>query len=361
MLEKLIHGLCDDFDIVVYSHATPNGDYRNDKFRLRFPPRSLKGHYLRWLFLSCYFFTDYWKKKFDLVIAFWGYPTGFFVSLFSKILGIPGVVSVLGADSASIRSINYGIFHNRFQRLIATWSYSSATALLAISDFQRKKLIGFGIDRVILTIPWGADASMYRFSKRNVNAPINFIHVGHINPVKDQATLLKAFALIRRKIHSTLSLYGLDTMNGTMHQLCVDLGISDSVKFLDMVPYHEMPQRYQDADIMLHSSLSEGQCMALTEAAACGVLMAGTNVGILHDLGEECGIVVELGDYEGLAAKVIDLIGNPNEWARRVENARKWSEAHDMNWTVKELSLLFRRLGTIREPFLDQSGPISET
>lgn len=344
MLEKIVDRLCDEFEIVVYSHTPPNVGYVNDRIPLKFPPRSVKSGKIGWLYLLYFFIKDHRKKKFDCLIAFWGYPTGFFAALITKVFGVPSIVSVLGADSSSIKSINYGIFHRRYPRMIATWSYQNCSVLLAISEFQANRLKSFGITRDIRVIPWGADAMMYRFTQKPKNEILQVIHVGHINPVKDQYTLLRAFSLIRKNRKAKLSIYGIDTMDGAIHKFSQELGVESDVEFCNVVPYYEMPGHYKKANVMLHTSLSEGQCMALTEAAACGVLMAGTRVGILYDLGKEYGVVVEVGDHEGLANGVLSLIDNTAECERRLENARVWSEQHDMEWTLKQLSALLQTI-----------------
>ncbi|MBK5277345.1 MAG: glycosyltransferase family 4 protein [Bacteroidia bacterium] len=342
MLEKIVERLCDNFEVIVYSNHPPNADYQNDRIPLKFPPRFIKSGKIGWLYLLYLFLLDNQKKRFDCVITFWGYPAGFFAALITKVFGIPSIVNVLGADSSGIESINYGIFHRRFPRAIANWSYTNCTVLLAVSEFQANRLKYFGITRDICTIPWGADASMYPFAEKQKSEVLQVIHVGHINPVKDQCTLLRAFAIIRRNRPAKLKIFGTDTMRGAIHRFCNELEIQEDVEFYNIVLYNEMPGHYEQADVMLHSSLSEAQCMALTEAAACGVLMAGTRVGILHDLGNEYGVVVDVGDHEGLANGVLSCIDNPEECRRRIENARVWSEQHDLEWTVKQLSTLLQ-------------------
>jgi glycosyltransferase involved in cell wall biosynthesis len=156
--------------------------------------------------------------------------------------------------------------------------------------------------------------------------------------------LIKAFDLILKRQRGVLHVFGTDCMNGAIQRLCAELGIDQHVKFLDVVPYHEMPQHYAWADIMLHTSLSEGQSMALTEAAACGVLMAGTKVGLLHDLDDQYGITIDTGDYETLAKKVLETIEQPDLWQKKIMAARQWSAMHDLSWTVAQLERLLNEV-----------------
>ncbi len=193
------------------------------------------------------------------------------------------------------------------------------------------------------------DKNLFRFMKKERGPSLHIIHVGHLTPVKDQSTLLRAFALIIKRHPAELKIFGADHMNGAIQKLCKELGIENNVQFLSMIPYHQMPEHYAWADMMLHTSLSEGQSMALTEAAASGVLIAGTNVGLLYDLGEDCGMTVEVGDFEGLAAKVLAITDDTESWNKKIKNARQWTDAHDLQWTINELRLQLHSLLEISE------------
>jgi glycosyltransferase involved in cell wall biosynthesis len=337
MLEKLLEKLSATFDIVVYSHAAPHPNYRSEFFQIRSAPKKITTRFTRWAYLIKYFIRDHWKTRFQILFAFWGYPSGVLVTSLGKVMNLPSVVYLLGSDSAGISSINFGILHKPLYRYVAKWAYRSASLLLTISRFQSDSLTKYGIVRPIVVIPWGADASSYQFQSRKRGDVLHVIHVGHLTPVKDQSTLLKAFALLVQHHPAELRIFGGDAMSGQIQNVCLALNIDKYVKFLDMIPYHQMPEQYAWADVMFHTSLSEGQSMALTEAAACGVLLAGTRVGLLYDLGNDYGVVIEPGDYRKLSEEVLSLIQKSDEWKRKVELARLWSQDHDLNWTVREL------------------------
>jgi glycosyltransferase involved in cell wall biosynthesis len=344
MLEKLLEHLSTNFEIVVYSQSAPHENFRSVFFSVRSAPNYIKLGILRWAYLVRYFIQDHAKVKFKLLFAFWGYPTGMLVACLQKLFGLPGVIYLLGSDSASVPSINYGILHKPLQKRLVKWAYQNISLLLTISQFQKDNLEMFGIKSTSHVIPWGADLSMYKFHEKTRRDILRVIHVGHLTPVKDQTTLLKAFALITKQLPGELRIFGVDCLNGEMQRLCKALNIERQVQFLDMIPYSEMPGQYQWADIMLHTSLSEGQSMALTEAAACGILLAGTQVGLLYDLGNEYGVTVKAGDYQNLAAKTIVTLENPVEWKAKVSRCRQWSVDHDIHWTVSGLTRLLLSL-----------------
>jgi glycosyltransferase involved in cell wall biosynthesis len=344
MLERLLIGLSEDFHLTIYSHAAPNSEYAGTYFRIRSAPRWIRSSVLRWLILCCLFCWDHGRKRFSLLLAFWGWPSGWIVTVLGKLLGVKSGVYVLGGDAAGIASIRYGIFHKPVLKKLALWTYSNTSLLLAISHYQEIQLKHYGVSRAIHVIPWGADPLLYKFGSKQFNGSLHFIHVGHLSPVKDQATLIKAFSIISKRRPAILHVLGADLMGGTIQRLCTELGIERNVKFFDVVPYHEMPDHYAWADIMLHTSLSEGQCMALTEAAACGILMAGTKVGLLHDLGDEYGITIDTGDYKTLAEKILDILEKPEQWQKKIMTARQWSAMHDLPWTITQLKKLLNEV-----------------
>lgn len=343
-LEKLLLVLNASFEIVIYSQFATNGDYRSE-FIIRSAPAKIRWGFFRWLFLIFYFLKDHRQSKFDLLFAFWGFPAGFIATVLSKIVDIPSAVYVLGSDVAGITSINFGVLHRPILRRFVLWTYKNVSLLFAISEFQKLNLETYGITRVTV-IPWGVDLNSYEFRTKNHEKKLHFIHVGHLTPVKDQGTLLKAFALISKKYPAELRVYGEDFMAGTLQRKCSELGIENEVQFLGMIPYNEMPEQYAWADVMLHTSLTEGQSMALTEAAASGVLLAGSRVGLLHDLGDDGGLPVNIGDFEGLAARVMNTLNDKENWNKRILYARRWAETHDLHWTTREIEKNLNSLWT---------------
>jgi glycosyltransferase involved in cell wall biosynthesis len=337
MLEKLLAALSQSFELVIYSQFAPHPDFKSS-FQIRYPAANIKTGWIRWMCLVKYLVQDHRKEKFDILFAFWGFPSGILVTALGKLLKLPSAIYLLGSDSAGVPSINFGILHHAIKRRIAKCAYSNASLILAISQYQVDCLAAYGIKIPITVIPWGADLLHYKFARKKRETTLHVIHVGHLTPVKDQVTLLKTFALLIKQRNAELRIFGGDSLNGEIQKLSLALGLENHVRFCDMVPYHQMPEQYAWADIMLHTSLSEGQSMALTEAAACGVLLAGTRVGLLYDLGDAYGVAVAPSDYKDLANKVLSIIDAGELWESKIRLAREWSEEHDLQWTVTELN-----------------------
>lgn len=55
--------------------------------------------------------------------------------------------------------------------------------------------------------------------------------------------------------------------------------IADKVELLGSLPHHEVRNVLCRGHIFLNTSLTEAFCIAILEAAACGLLCVSTNVG----------------------------------------------------------------------------------
>jgi glycosyltransferase involved in cell wall biosynthesis len=345
MLHNIVRGLSEYFEIVVYSQSTPNADFHPERFIVQSPSAGMRPSWRRWLHVFRSVVRDNRKKRFDIVIAFWGYPAGLLGVMLSKFIRCPSVIYLQGGDAAGIPEINYGTFHKAFPRALARWAYERTTLLIAMSLYQRDAIRSYGIKNHIYVIPWGLDLQKFPFRSKTRNNELHVIHVGHFSPVKDQATVIKAFAEIVKSKPAKLRLFGGDAgMKRSLELLCAQLNITHLVEFNDLQMYDDMPQHYAWADVMLHTSLSEGQCMALTEAAASGVLMAGTNVAPLYDLGDTCGLIIDRRDHHALATAVLQLLSRPDDWRDKVDNARRWIEQHPLDWTLDEIKNLLMTL-----------------
>jgi glycosyltransferase involved in cell wall biosynthesis len=111
-------------------------------------------------------------------------------------------------------------------------------------------------------------------------APLALLYVARFQAFKNHALLVQA---LRRVVDVepgvTLQLAGSGPLRRETEELATKLGIMDHVKFLGEVPYEELPQVYQQADVMAISSEYESFCFAAIEAMASGLPVVTTDCG----------------------------------------------------------------------------------
>ena len=147
--------------------------------------------------------------------------------------------------------------------------------------------------------------------------------------------------LLLRKKDAQLTIVGPDYLNGAIQQLVQDLEVEEKVKFEGMVKHENIPDYLANAHILLHTSMHEGMPLVAVEAMASGVVVCGTNVGIIADLSPVCCLSVPVGDHEGLANKVLGLIENPVHFQTLQQQALAWTRAHDIEWTINQFKALY--------------------
>ncbi len=342
VMERLIRLLSDDFDVTVFSLFKINKDYTPPGFTLvdcgnsNFVLRATK-------FYSS-FKKLHKKRKFHVVHGFWTLPSGFLAVITGKIFKIKSVISVLGGDAISLPEINYGQLRNRLPRGLVMWCLNQANEVICLTHYLLDNLKKAGLKRNdVKIIPWGIDTSLFAFREKSLSHPIKFLHIANLNPVKDQTTLLRAFKIIVGQVPSHLTIIGEGSAEQSVRKFASDLNMEDKITFKGLMPYEDLASHYHQADVLLHTSLSEGQSEVVTEAMSCGVLVCGTSVGLLYDQ-PLCCVSVPVQEDEMLGQEVLKVINDTERINTIKRNACAWSLAHSIRWTTEEISKLYKPL-----------------
>lgn len=335
-LVKLIAAQC---HLTVFSLAKVNPDYKPVGFELIDVHRS--NAFIRSLVFPFVFRKLHRQQKFTAVHGFWAMPAGLLAMIVGKLFGVKSIVSVLGGDAAALPEIGYGRLHKPLMRWLILMTLRKADHINALTKYLANNLASYGFKREIEIIPWGVDKEMFDYHPRPQRGVITFLHVANLHPVKDQETLLRAFALINRALSSKLIMVGSGVDRQKVDGLINELDLKHSVKLIQPVAYEQLPGIYHDADILLHTSLSEGQCEVVTEAMSCGLPVCGTKVGLMYDL-PDCCATVNVRDHVRLAEEVLKLISDAERMNEIRMRAHQWTSHHDILWTAGKLIAIYR-------------------
>jgi glycosyltransferase involved in cell wall biosynthesis len=242
--------------------------------------------------------AEHCRRPFDVLHAFWATESGLLASLAGRLLGVPTLVSLAGGELVALPDIGYGDQRLAWERLKVSMSLRLASAVSAGSRqlvvMAEQHLHG----RRVHLAPLGVDLSMFSPGPRSCPAT-RVLHVATLSPVKDQVTLLRAFAVVRREHPDTvLELVGDGPLLAPLRQLAAELHLGSSVQFRGAVDHAQLPGVYAGAAAFVVSSRHEAQSMVALEAAACGVPLVGTRVGVLPEVTDALAAV---GDHVGLA------------------------------------------------------------
>lgn len=136
--------------------------------------------------------------------------------------------------------------------------------------------------------------------------------VGSLTPRKDYATLVRAFALIRRKHPCRLIILGEGKEESRLRELAAELGVGEDVLLPGFTPnpYAWMAR----AAVFAHSSRWEGLGIVLVEALALGIPVVSTDCpsgpGEVLERGRH-GRLVPVADPHALSDAIDTTLANP--------------------------------------------------
>lgn len=339
VLERIIRLLSTNFNITVFQLYKVNENFSVSGFELIdiYSPYPIVKN-IKFLFA---FWRLHRNRQFKSVHGFWAFPCGFLAMLMGKFFRIKSIVSVLGGDAIALPEIQYGQMLSPLKRKLILWTLREATEVNALTQYLIDNLSREGLERKdIKIIPWGIDTSLFVFNEKQVSEPVQFLHIGNLHPVKDQETLLRAFKIINDKISARLVIIGEGISEGRIRNLITELGLQDKITIRGLLPYEELPAYYKNADVLLHTSLSEGQSEVVTEAMSCGVLVCGTRTGLIYDL-PDCCLSVPVQDFKTLGKEVIELLSDAQRMKEIRSNAYAWSQVYTIHWTAKRIAELY--------------------
>ncbi len=258
------------------------------------------------------------RRHFDLVHAFWAGAPGQVACAFGRITGVPAVVTLPGGDLTAIREIAYGAQLRRRSRIATHLVLSSASAIVAPSEWLAKEARAQGWNPILC--PFGVALDRWPPSEprpRRPGAPLRLIHVASLNRVKDPFTLLDTLRLLADQgADFTLDMIGEDTLEGAVQRHCSALSLDDRVRFRGFLETRHLRPEFERADLLIMSSLHEGALMVMLEAAVAGVATVGTAVGYIADWAPEAAVAVRLRDPAALASAIADLASDDEKRLR---------------------------------------------
>jgi len=122
-----------------------------------------------------------------------------------------------------------------------------------------------------------------------------------------------------------------------LKRLVEELTVADRVRFLGHIDQSEIPRYLHQADIFVRPSRSEGMGNSFIEAMAAGLPVIATQEGGIADFLFDAkrdpdqaptGWAVDKDNPEQIAEAVKEILANPEQTKRVVENAKKMVEAN---------------------------------
>jgi glycosyltransferase involved in cell wall biosynthesis len=162
------------------------------------------------------------------------------------------------------------------------------------------------------------------------------LHVARLSPVKDQETLLKAFAMAKAQIPDLqLWIVGGGDLRSKLEHLAGHMELNGSVTFFgeqaDVSPF------LLAADLFILSSVSEGIPISLLEALSAGLPAVVTDVGGMSEVARlsDATITAPASNPAALAAAIAKMASSRDQLPRLGKLAH---ECYAANFTLERMA-----------------------
>lgn len=250
------------------------------------------------------------------------------------------IVSERIAPSSNFKCWNF-VQRNAW-RCIVRLFYPFADRVLVSSRFsanELKRFFGLRAQAIPNPIEVKKTIHLSRFSPKHPwgrsKIPF-FVSIGRLEcSQKDQYTLLRAFALIRKRKKSRLIILGDGPDRKDLENYAKQLGIKNDVLFLGFNP-NPFPYLAR-CTAFIHTAVAEGFGNVIIEALALGKPVIATDCPHgpkeILDNGR-FGILVPMGDYKSIASAAIKILNSKKYALKLGTEAKKRAKEFDSKWII---------------------------
>jgi glycosyltransferase involved in cell wall biosynthesis len=202
-------------------------------------------------------------------------------------------------------------------------SLRRAAAILTLSSHARDELQRYYPDlrTPIHVVPAAPHATFRPIDVNRVAGTLARLHiqrpflvaVGSVQPRKNLARLIEAFADVRRR-HADLQLAIVGPSGfraSTLEATIVGRGLGHAVRLLGYVSEEDLVAVYNAAVALVYPSVYEGFGLPVVEAMACGRPVIAANTSSLPEVAGDAALLVVPFDVSALAAAMDQLLADP--------------------------------------------------
>jgi glycosyltransferase involved in cell wall biosynthesis len=290
------------------------------------------------------------RLKLDIIHAHHPVIVGVEARRFSEELDIPLVFTFhtmyheythyfLGMDNELVKQI--------VRKVVRDYA-NKADYIIAPSPAVVDLFPSYGITKPAEILPTPVDLEQFRprdlppLSDPN---RVRLIYVGRLAKEKNVEFLLRAFQqAAAQEPRLELLVVGGGPSLDDLKKYAADLGIDHKVTFTGMVPFSQVVDELNQADLFVFASTTETQGLVVLEAMAAGLpLVLVESKALLYFIhpGEDCVVVRE--DEADMAAAILALIRDPDRLRAMGRAARKNAENYSIPALTSKLLDVYQR------------------
>jgi glycosyltransferase involved in cell wall biosynthesis len=283
-------------------------------------------------------FVKKWKP--DVLITFFGVPSGPVGLLAKTFFKIPYIVSLRGGDVPGFRPYDFSTYHKLISPLLRI-VWRKADHVVANSEGLKDLAQEFALHVPISVIPNGVDTSFFQPKDTYTSKP-HMLFVGRVVYQKGLDLIIKA--LSRLLDHEwEFTIVGDGPKRESLTKLTRSYDIDHRVHFLGWKSRSELRKIYQKANIFVFPSRHEGMPNVILEAMASGLAtiaskIAGNEELIIHG---KTGYLFERNNISALSKNIIRMLEDDKlrremgiSARKRAVNVFSWENTATQYWNL---------------------------
>jgi glycosyltransferase involved in cell wall biosynthesis len=211
----------------------------------------------------------------------------------------------------------------RQMKLLVPWSCKRADHIITVSESSKRDLVEiYRLDPTKITVtheaagdnfsPAAPERAAERLREGYGVQPPFLLYVGNLDPRKNLARLLRAFAQLRQngRIQAKLVIVGQKSwLHDAVFQAIRQHSLGEEVILTGYVPAADLPLFYSAASVMVYPSIYEGFGLPVVEAMACGTPVITSRGSSLEEIASDAAILIDpysIAEIAGAIEKVVN-------------------------------------------------------
>jgi glycosyltransferase involved in cell wall biosynthesis len=224
-----------------------------------------------------------WKP--DVIISFFGVPSGPLGWLSKKLFGIPYIISLRGGDVPGFRTYDFGTYHKLAAPIIKeVWKQADTV----VANGERLRILAnkFAPDQPLVVINNGVDSNFFKLKEKDQRSN-HIIFTGRLVHQKGVEVVIKTLAELTH-LDWEFTIIGDGPAREDLEKMVILLGLENRIHFSGWITREEIREIYWDAGIFVFPSRDEGISNAVLEAMSAGLTVIASDIhGNRHVIDEQ--------------------------------------------------------------------------
>ena len=206
----------------------------------------------------------------------------------------------------------------RLKQLLQDISFHLFSRIRVISAEEKDFLIQRGVKaEKIFVVPLTIDVSQFSSLQTDL-ARHNLIFLGNVTEDKNSPDILRALAIVKKKINDIkLEVVG-EVRDPAFDKLCAELNLKDNIIVHGFISHDQLLPYLLKTKVYVNSSLSEGQCLAAYEAALAGNALCLPSTMSFRGVFKDKALFHDLFASESLAQNILSYLENEEKRRQHV-------------------------------------------